>query len=165
MLPGCPFRRPYAHSARLPAPSPCALQAVLVPSEQLPEDAPTIRGHDFNDGCDLDSLLGSMLRTGLQATALGQAINEVNRMVGCVEFRTHAAGRGCICLQASRAAAAAWELALRQPRLAARHGRLWLWLWLALCCARWLQRRRQPQATALPNPAGGCPADPVAAGR
>ncbi|KAL4457617.1 hypothetical protein ABPG75_012482 [Micractinium tetrahymenae] len=58
-----------------------AAQAVLVPSEQLPEDAPTIRGHDFNDGCDLDTLLGSMLRTGLQATALGQAINEANRMI------------------------------------------------------------------------------------
>lgn len=66
-----------------PAHLPCSLQAVLVPSEQLPEDAPTIRGHDFNDGCDLDALLSSMLRTGLQATALGQAINEVNRMVGC----------------------------------------------------------------------------------
>lgn len=33
-------------------------------------------------GRDLDGLLESMLRTGLQATALGQAINEVNRMVG-----------------------------------------------------------------------------------
>ena len=57
-------------------------QAVLVPSEQLPEDAPTIRGYDFNQGCDLDGLLESMMRTGLQATALGQAIHEVNRMVG-----------------------------------------------------------------------------------
>ena len=57
-------------------------QAVLVPSEQLPEDAVTIRGYDFNQGCDLNGLLESMLRTGLQATALGQAIHEVNRMVG-----------------------------------------------------------------------------------
>ncbi|EFN58581.1 hypothetical protein CHLNCDRAFT_19955 [Chlorella variabilis] len=56
-------------------------QAVLVPSEQLPEDAPTIRGYDFNQGCDLDGLLESMMRTGLQATALGQAIHEVNRMI------------------------------------------------------------------------------------
>lgn len=54
---------------------------MLVPSEELPQDAPTIRGYDFNEGRDLDGLLESMLRTGLQATALGQAINEVNRMV------------------------------------------------------------------------------------
>jgi hypothetical protein len=57
------------------------LQAVLVPSEQLPEDAVTIRGWDFNHGSELDDILGSMLQTGLQATALGQAIDEVNRMV------------------------------------------------------------------------------------
>ncbi|PSC72807.1 Deoxyhypusine synthase [Micractinium conductrix] len=58
-----------------------AAQAVLVPSEQLPEDAPTIRGHDFNEGRDLDAVMGAMLRTGLQATALGQAVEEVNRMI------------------------------------------------------------------------------------
>lgn len=52
-----------------------------MPSEELPADAPTIRGYDFNQGRDLDGLLESMLRTGLQATALGQAVNEVNRMV------------------------------------------------------------------------------------
>lgn len=67
---------------RSPSPAHCwPLQAVLVPSEQLPEDAVTIKGWDFNDGASLDSLLGSMLQTGLQATALGQAIHEVNRMV------------------------------------------------------------------------------------
>ena len=58
------------------------LQAVLVPSEQLPEDAVRIRGWDFNQGNTLDALLGSLLQTGLQASALGQAIHEVNRMVG-----------------------------------------------------------------------------------
>ena len=56
-------------------------QAVLVPSEELPEDAVQIRGHDFNDASDIDALMSSMLRTGLQATALGQAIDEVNRML------------------------------------------------------------------------------------
>lgn len=61
---------------------PVVLQAVLVPSEELPEDALSIRGYDFNQGCDLNGLLESMLRTGLQATSLGQAVNEVNRMVG-----------------------------------------------------------------------------------
>ena len=53
-----------------------------MPSEQLPEDAVIIHGWDFNQGNTIDGVLGSMLQTGLQATALGQAINEVNRMVG-----------------------------------------------------------------------------------
>ncbi|GAB4820672.1 hypothetical protein N2152v2_007718 [Parachlorella kessleri] len=57
------------------------LQAVLVPSEQLPEDAVRIHGWDFNRGNTLDALLGSLLHTGLQASALGQAIHEVNRML------------------------------------------------------------------------------------
>lgn len=52
-----------------------------MPSEELPDDAVTIKGWDFNQGNTLDQLMQSMLQTGLQATALGQAINEVNRMV------------------------------------------------------------------------------------
>lgn len=55
-------------------------QAVLVPTETVP-DTPIITGHDFNKGCDLDSIMSSMITSGFQATALGQAINEVNRMV------------------------------------------------------------------------------------
>eukprot|EP00887_Chlorella_sp_A99_P001468 scaffold8.g1468.t1 len=59
-----------------------AAQAVLVQSEDLAASGtPVVRGHDFDAGCDLDGLLGSMLHTGLQATALGQAIAEVNRML------------------------------------------------------------------------------------
>ena len=54
---------------------------MLVHSEQLPEDAIEIHGHDFNETSDIDAVMASMLRTGLQATALGQAINEVNRML------------------------------------------------------------------------------------
>ena len=57
------------------------MQAVLVPSESLPQDAVQIKGHDFNDGNDIDLLMSSMIHTGLQATALGQAIEEVNRML------------------------------------------------------------------------------------
>ena len=64
-----------------PSPSPSRRQAVLVPSEELPEDATPIRGHDFDTGTEIDALMASMYRTGLQATALGQAINEVNRML------------------------------------------------------------------------------------
>ena len=56
-------------------------QAVLTPSEAMPEDAETVCGWDFERGRDLDGLLDSMLRTGFQATAFGRAVNEVNRMV------------------------------------------------------------------------------------
>lgn len=50
-------------------------------SEELPEDAVEIRGHDFNNGSDMDTVMRSMISTGLQATALGQAIEEVRRML------------------------------------------------------------------------------------
>lgn len=52
-----------------------------MPSEELPRDATQIRGHDFGDGNSIDDLMASMYSTGLQATALGQAIAEVNRML------------------------------------------------------------------------------------
>lgn len=58
-----------------------AAQAVLQPSEEVGNEAVNIRGWDFNEGNSLDSIMGSMLSTGLQATALGQAIEEVNRML------------------------------------------------------------------------------------
>jgi len=58
----------------------CARQSVLAPSQETPATA-TIRGWDFNDGCSLDGIMGAMLRTGCQATALGQAVDEINRMV------------------------------------------------------------------------------------
>ena len=57
------------------------MQAVLKPSEELGPDAVGIRGFDFNQECTLDSLMSSMLTTGFQASALGQAVVEVNRMV------------------------------------------------------------------------------------
>ena len=56
-------------------------QAVLAPSESMPEDAETVCGWDFERGRDLDGLLDSLLRTGFQATHFGRAVNEVNRMV------------------------------------------------------------------------------------
>jgi deoxyhypusine synthase len=56
----------------------------------LIEDVPAkqvIRGWDPNTGTDLDSVLGAMLTSGFQATALGQAIEEVNIMVSLVARR------------------------------------------------------------------------------
>jgi deoxyhypusine synthase len=58
-----------------------ALAAVLVASEELPEGSIAIRGYDFNGGRELDGLLRSFKSTGLQATALGRAIDEVNAML------------------------------------------------------------------------------------
>lgn len=52
----------------------------MVPTETIP-DTPVIRGYDFSQGNSLDALLGSMLTSGFQATLLGQAIKEVNRML------------------------------------------------------------------------------------
>lgn len=56
------------------------MQAVLVPGNVIP-DTPVIRGYDFNGGRDLDGLMEAMLTSGFQASALGEAVGEVNRMV------------------------------------------------------------------------------------
>jgi hypothetical protein len=53
---------------------------VLVPGNTIP-DTPIITGYDFNKGRDLDGLMEAMLTSGFQATALGEAVAEVNRMV------------------------------------------------------------------------------------
>lgn len=84
------------------------LQAVLVPSAEVPTTA-TIRGWDFNDGCSLDGIMAAMLRTGCQATSLGQAVDEINRMVRsappgpvCESARLQPAAQSCksrSCLQ------------------------------------------------------------------
>src|SRR5210317_2034535 len=57
----------------------------------MPDDHPTCKGHDFNssinsssskdaDTSQLDSIMQSMLYTGFQATNVGKAVNEINRM-------------------------------------------------------------------------------------
>ena len=58
-----------------------AMEAVLKPSCDLPEDMPKIRGYDFNQGVDLQAVLKSYLTTGFQASSLGLAIQEINHMV------------------------------------------------------------------------------------
>jgi deoxyhypusine synthase len=63
-----------------------AAEAVLKQSEVLPSATPIIRGYDFSNGVDYEALLRSMATTGFQASNLGQAIDEINRMVsaqGC----------------------------------------------------------------------------------
>ncbi len=55
--------------------------AVLVKS--VPHEAlgPEVRGYDFNEGINLSSLLDKYLYTGFQATNLGLACEEINKMV------------------------------------------------------------------------------------
>lgn len=56
-----------------------AADAVLVKSE--PVSSPTVVGYDFNRGVDYNALLESYMRTGFQATNLGKAIEQVERML------------------------------------------------------------------------------------
>ncbi|XP_077591469.1 deoxyhypusine synthase [Stigmatopora nigra] len=72
-----------------------ALEAVLKTSSDLPEDLPKIRGYDFNQGPDLQAVLKSYLNTGFQASSLGLAIQEVNRMIEKRLEPTEAAENDC----------------------------------------------------------------------
>lgn len=56
------------------------MQAVLIPTNTIP-DTPVIKGYEFAQGNDIDGIMNAMLTSGFQATALGQAVNEINRMV------------------------------------------------------------------------------------
>ena len=60
---------------------PLALQeAVLGESESMPEGSETVRGHDFNSGCDMNAVMAAFMHTGFQATNLALAIAEVRKM-------------------------------------------------------------------------------------
>mmetsp|Transcript_4237 Transcript_4237/g.17027 ORF Transcript_4237/g.17027 Transcript_4237/m.17027 type:complete len:361 (-) Transcript_4237:57-1139(-) len=61
------------------APPAAAAAAVLVKSADLSGE-PTVSGYDFNNGVDHDALLASMISTGFQATNLGRAMEEIDRM-------------------------------------------------------------------------------------
>lgn len=58
-----------------------AKDAVLVKSEKLPDVTPIVKGYEWNNGIDYDQILGSYIHSGFQATNLGKAIDEVNKMV------------------------------------------------------------------------------------
>lgn len=63
-----------------------AKDAVLKRSERIPEGTPQVQGYDFNHGIDYSKLLESYVHTGFQATNLGLAIKEINKMVSCFAF-------------------------------------------------------------------------------
>uniref|UniRef100_A0A8D3C376 deoxyhypusine synthase n=1 Tax=Scophthalmus maximus TaxID=52904 RepID=A0A8D3C376_SCOMX len=70
-----------------------AMEAVLKPSCDLPEDMPKIKGYEFNQGVDLHAVLKSYHTTGFQASNFSLAIQEINHMIekrldssGCTIF-------------------------------------------------------------------------------
>uniref|UniRef100_D3TQ86 deoxyhypusine synthase n=1 Tax=Glossina morsitans morsitans TaxID=37546 RepID=D3TQ86_GLOMM len=63
-----------------------AKDAVFKRSEQIPSDTPEVKGYDFNNGIDYTKLFDSYKYTGFQATNLGKAINEINRMLDCRSY-------------------------------------------------------------------------------
>lgn len=58
-----------------------AKDAVLKRSEAIPKDTPQVKGYDFNQGINYSQMFESYVTTGFQATNLGLAIKEINRMV------------------------------------------------------------------------------------
>lgn len=57
--------------------------AVLVQSVKMPDDAPQVKGYDFNEGLNYEKLMKSYYSTGFQALHLGQAFEEINNMLKC----------------------------------------------------------------------------------
>jgi hypothetical protein len=72
------WRRGMAGKTSAPA---AAHDAVLRTSATGEDHGERVSGYDFNHGLDLQALLRSMYTTGFQASHLGQAVEEVNRMV------------------------------------------------------------------------------------
>jgi deoxyhypusine synthase len=56
-------------------------EAVLVPSDKLADSSPIVKGYEFNNGVDWEKLLDTYKSIGFQATNLGRAIDEINKMV------------------------------------------------------------------------------------
>lgn len=45
------------------------------------QQGPIVRGYDFNEDIDYDSLLKNFMKIGFQATHFAKAVEETNRMV------------------------------------------------------------------------------------
>ena len=56
-------------------------QNVLKASEKTIENGTEVRGYDFNKGLDYEAMFKTYVHTGFQATNLGMAIEEVNKMI------------------------------------------------------------------------------------
>lgn len=58
-----------------------ARDAVLVQSESMPSGTEEVKGYDWNQGINYSALLQTYKYSGFQATNLGKAIDEINKMV------------------------------------------------------------------------------------
>lgn len=72
------FSDSAAGSAAIPA---SVQNAVLQSSSFDPEGKLKVSGLNYEDEITVDSLMGSMMGTGFQATNVALAINEINNMV------------------------------------------------------------------------------------
>ncbi|VDK52898.1 unnamed protein product [Gongylonema pulchrum] len=62
-----------------------AQSCVFKKSVPLPAGSIEIKGYDFNEGIDYDSLLNSYLSTGFQASHMAQAVQQINGMLSARE--------------------------------------------------------------------------------
>uniref|UniRef100_A0A2A4JHM6 deoxyhypusine synthase n=1 Tax=Heliothis virescens TaxID=7102 RepID=A0A2A4JHM6_HELVI len=60
-----------------------AVNAVLLPSQELPAETPIVSGYDWENGTDYNKILESFTRSGFQATNFGNAVQEINKMLKC----------------------------------------------------------------------------------
>lgn|SRR3990167_7575465 len=60
-----------------------AVDAVLIPSTEhgLDKDTPVVKGYDFNEEFNFEKFVSAYANTGFQATNLGAAVDEINRML------------------------------------------------------------------------------------
>ena len=71
-----------SHIEKMPESTPfIAQQAVFVQSTPMETNVPTVKGVDFNHPFDLSSILSNYGTMGYQATAMKNAIDEINKMV------------------------------------------------------------------------------------
>lgn len=61
-------------------------EAVLFPSEAVPEGTPVVQGYDYNNGIDYHKLLETYRYSGFQATSFGCAVEEIKKMIECREL-------------------------------------------------------------------------------
>jgi hypothetical protein len=68
-----------------------ATDAVLKPSEPVPEDACEVQGIDFNQytsrSITVEELVDGYASMGFQATSVGEAVRIINDMVSCFSAR------------------------------------------------------------------------------
>jgi hypothetical protein len=79
-------KTPIAMASSSSAPT-GATDAVLKPSEPVPEGAQEVQGIDFNQyasrSITVEELVGGYANMGFQATSVGEAVRIINDMVGC----------------------------------------------------------------------------------